>query len=135
MVHLALPVEHAERVKAGERFTGRTGLSCWLEVDVTGGASRSARPAVALGLRADELAGSEVAVLLNLQAALLSTGLWLLCMAEDGELQVTCVQAFETAREVALALDLGNVVAWSTLHVLLEAMAPVALPGAMGSER
>lgn len=141
MVQLALPVEYAERVKAAERFTGRTGLSCLLEVDTVDGVPRSAKPVVLLGLRADELAGNEVAVLLNLQASLLSTGLWLLCMADDGELQVTCLRSFEAAREVATVLDLANVVAWSALHVLLDAMAPVeevaapTPPGSMEAKR
>lgn len=130
MVQLALPIELADHVKAGERFTGRTGLSCLLEVDAVDGVPRSAKPTVLLGLHANELAGDEVAVLLNLQASLLSTGLWLLCMADDGELQVTCLRGFDAAREVATALDLAHVVAWSALHVLLEAMAPVQVPGA-----
>jgi hypothetical protein len=133
MVQIALPPEHAERVQAGERFTGRTGLSCFLTVEAVDGVPRSAKPTVLLGLHANELAGDEVAVLLNLQASLLSTGLWLLCMADEGELQVSCLRAFDTAREVATALDLANVVAWSALHVLLEAMAPVQASDETGS--
>lgn len=134
MVQLALPVEHADRVKAGERFVGRSGLSCLLAVDTIDGVPRSAKPTVLLGLHANELAGNEVAVLMTLQASLLSTGLWLLCMADDGELQVTCLRAFDNAREVATALELANVVAWSSLHMLLDAMAPVEVPGAEGED-
>lgn len=120
---LGLPVSKADKLKAGDVFTGPCGLANLLTVEMQDDVPVSARPTVMLGLKASELAGSEVQQLLELQTWLMSSGLWYLGAAADGELQLTAVQSFNTSVDVASAIDLANVTASVALSALLEAMA------------
>lgn len=119
---LGLPASKADKLRAGDVFTGPSGLAGLLTVEMKDDVPVSARPTVMLGLKASELAGSEVQQLLELQTWLMSSGLWYLGAAADGELHLTALQTFNTSEDVASAIDLANVTAWVALSALLETM-------------
>lgn len=119
---LGLPRADAKSLVNGEVFTGPSGLECQLVAEIVEGQPKSARPTVLLGLKAYDLAGDEVHLLLTLQARLLSGGLWYLGASPKGDLLITALHPYYTSQEVAAAFDVANFTAWSTLQLMLEAM-------------
>jgi hypothetical protein len=117
---LGLPLERAQELANGGAFTGPSGLTCQVLMEGGMGAGASAHPSVKLGLRANQLAGDDVQRLLVLQGRLLANGLWYLGTSPDGDLQIVSLHSFETARDLAAALDVANIVALSTLRLLLQ---------------
>lgn len=119
---LRLSAADAKRLAAGEAFDGPSGLRCRLEIERADGRVVSARPTVMLGIKANDLAGDEVHLLLTLQARLLSHGLWYLGAGAAGELQVTALHCQHSAEDTASAIDMANFTAWSTLQIMLESL-------------
>jgi len=126
---LGLSAQDARRLNDGGIFTGPSGLECQLVVErPDSGSTACGRPLVKLGLKAYDLAGDEVHLFLTLQARLLANGQWYLGASVKGDLQITSLQPFHNAHELAAAFDVANFTAWSTLQLMLEAM-PLAEAG------
>jgi hypothetical protein len=120
-VLMGLPARSGQDVLKGPNpFWGPGGLMCRLQVGRSDGELMAVQPQVMLPMPAEELQGQEVERLLAIQAAVLSETGWCLGVSREGMMQLSLMSWIDEPCEAVEALDLGNVVALQTLHLLLD---------------
>jgi hypothetical protein len=122
---LDLPPDPDRDLTQVQVFDGPGGLVCRLVPEHRAG-SLALRPAICIGLHANDVPGNAVGALLATQATLLASGRWFLGMNDTGTLELTSLVTTSSAADVAACFCEGHLAAWTTLSALLQPEAAIA---------